>query len=365
MKYWLIMVRINNFFIGIVVILAACSGPWMDKNKIPEEITPNTIVLYDWEGDIPFSVIHSFTEETGINVKYITYGSDIEAEMNMYYRNGDFDVVVIDNDAIPLLKEQNLLAPLNYENVPNFRYISINFRDLVYDPDNIYSIPFNWGTTGLIYLDNDKFVPPSAWADLWVYPETVKIGLREDLPYDNLALTKKVLGESINECAPVVLDRVKERILELRSKIVFVDADSEMAIDELEDGKIDILVGWSDDVFEARDRNLEAQYVLPDEGTMLWGDSFVIPLRSRHKAEAESFINYLLVPENAALILEYNNYASANDSVSSFLSGELKNDSIIFPTDDAMYLSEIYLPVSDECNFQQINLWKDIVSEIE
>jgi spermidine/putrescine-binding protein len=365
MKYRFTMRRTYIFFIGALAILSACAKSQADYGIETVEEPPVKINFYDWEGDIPVEVIDAFTEETGIQVKYSTYESGTEAELNMYYRNGDFDVVVVDNDLIPSLQAHNLLSPLNYENIPNFKYISIDFRDLIYDPKNTYSVPFNWGTTGLIFENNDEFSAPSSCADFWEYPESVKIGLREDLLFDNFSFTKKVLGASINECDSQVLYRAKERLLALGPNIVLVASDSATAVDDLESGRIDILVGWSDDVFEARERNMDVTYILPSEGTMLWGDSFVVPLRSHHKEEAEAFINFLLEPKNAALILEYNNYASANDSARELLPEDLKHDPIIFPSDDSMLYSEIYLPVSDECNAEQIRLWKEIISEIE
>ena len=358
------MIR-NLVIIGTLLLLSACTNSVHERNRMTGNDVVDGIVFYDWEDDIPQEVLDQFTEETGISVNYLTYQSEREMEFNLYFRNADFDVVIMDNDTISEAIKYNLLSKLDYEYIPNFKFISIDFRDLVYDSGNTYSIPFNWGTTGIIYLKNDEFDAPKAWSDLWQVPESIKIGIKYEMPYDNLAFTKKMIGVSINDCDPKTLENVAIQFMALRENIVWIEADAKASIDELEAGNIDMLVGWSDDVFEAKKQGLDVEYVLPEEGTMLWGDSYVVTARSENKDAAMKFINYLLDPQVSAEILEYNNYASANDSVSDYLPADLINDSIIFPDNETMQFSEIYMPVTNKCNAMQLRIWDEIIEAIE
>jgi spermidine/putrescine transport system substrate-binding protein len=353
------------FVLGSFLLLTACSKYVPVNEPVSDDKVPVEIVLFDWEDDIPQEVLDDFLEETGIVVDYIGYDSEQEAEINLFYRNSDFDVIVVDNDSIPLLTKNHLLAEMNYELIPNYKYISINFRDLVYDPENKYSIPFNWGTTGIIYRKGDMINPPQAWADLWQYSDSIKIGLKREMAFDNLAFAKKMLGVSINDCDPQKMQNVADQFLLLEDNVVWLETDAKHSIDELQNGNVDMVIGWSDDVLEAEERGLEVVYVLPEEGTVLWGDSFVISARSKHHDEAAQFINYLIDPEVSAKIIEYNNYASANDSVQEFLPADLVNSPIIFPDNDSMRHAEIYLPVSDECNALHLQTWKNILNAIE
>ncbi len=348
--------------IGLNFLLAACQN----SLPTPEPAPPESIKLiyYDWEDDIPADVLEEFTARTGIQVVYESYSSDIIVEQDLLDGNGIYDVVVVDNDSIPILVENNLLHELVYENIPNFRYISINFRDLVYDPGNQYSVPFNWGSTGLIWLSDEALPPITSWSDLWTYSENLRIGIRKDDPFDSFAMAKKMLGYSINTCDPASMNEAYQALVALSPSIVQVDTDAGSGIDALQAGEVDLLIGWADDVFEARSRDLNVVYLLPDEGTFLWGDSYVIPNHSPHKREAEQLINFFLEPDIAARILAYNNYASANDQVIASLPTELAMDEIIFPTTSNLLNSEIFMPISEECSQKQLDLWEQFIGQL-
>jgi spermidine/putrescine transport system substrate-binding protein len=348
--------------IGTILFLAACTAGKSDS--ITPGDSPITLVYYDWEDDIPVEILDEFTLRTGIQVDYQSYASSVIAEQALLTDEGSYDVVVIDNDYIPLLAQHNKLHELTYENIPNFRYISINFRDLVYDPGNRFSVPFNWGSTGMILRQGEDMPDIQAWEDLWQYSDTIRIGFRRDLPFDHFAVAKKMLGYSINACDPEILESAYQALLMLSPAVVLVDSDAASAIDEFDSGELDVLIGWSDDVFEARDRNLNITYLLPKEGTFLWGDSYIIPANSRHPKEAEQLINFFLDPVIAGKILQYNRYASANDRIKAYLPAELLFDSTIYPSDAAMQDAEIYLPIPQTCSDQQQAMWDDFINQL-
>ena len=355
LTHWLIL-------IGSFSLLIACRFVKSEVLISPE--APVKLVYYDWEDDIPIDVLDDFTERTGIQVEYQPYLSDTIAEHNLVNGIGIYDVMIADNDTVSLLIKNGLLHELSYENIPNFRYISINFRDLVYDPGNRYSIPFNWGSTGLISRNQQEELRIKTWADLWRLSDEIKIGIRKDIPLDNFAIAKRKLGYSINECDPAVITTAYQALLELTPNLVPLNADTESAIDALESGEIDFLVGWSDDVFEARSRDMDVIYFLPEDGTFLWGDSYIIPMNSSHKAEAEQLINFFLEPKIAARILAYNNYASANDRAYAYLPAELVFDKIIFPPAESLKYAEIFMPISEECHALQLDLWKQLIDQL-
>lgn len=351
----------TTLLFSVIIMLSACQFTDVFKPAISTE--PVTIVFYDWENDVPDDVFEEFTRQTGILVEYQTYDSDIDAEDTLIKGDKQIDVAVLDNDAIPYFIQNNLLHKIKYENIPNFRYISIDFRDLAFDPDNRYSVPFNWGSTGLIVLNSNEMPKLQHWSDLWLYADDLSIGMRGDLPFDNLAVGKMTLGYSINECDPENLNLVMNHLQTLLPSIIFIPSDSIAAVDDLESGKINVLIGWSDDVFEAQDRGLNISYIIPDEGTFLWGDSFVIASASNHAPEAEQLINYLLEPAVAAKILLYNNYANANVAMNSLVPDEYLSDGIIYPSEDVLWQAEIYQPISQSCSDMQTNLWNEFVDQ--
>jgi len=306
---------------------------------------------------MPQSVLDAFTEEYGVKVTYLTYESQQpEAIENM--RAGEmYDVVVIDNDYIPSLLADGLLAEIDYRNVPNFDNISANFRNLAYDPSNKHSVPFNWGTTALVVRSDLVEEPVTRWADLWDPRYAGKIAIRGDDP-ELIYVTLKSLGYSINSEDPDELEAALERMLEIRDAILFVDVYAEEAVPLLLSGEAVILVGWAEDVLWGREENEALTYVLPEEGALLWGDNFVIPANSPHKYTAEVFLNFLLRPEICAEIVNENWYATANEAAHPFIDPDIVNDPAIFPPNEKLENAEVYLPLSPEGSRLHAEIWE-------
>ena len=124
------------------------------------------LIFYNWEGDLPQSIIDDFQQEFGVEVIYKVYETQ-EAVIEELRAGQSYDVVVMESRFIPILVKEGLLAPLDYHNLPNSKYISPAFRDLLYDPGNLYSVPYNWGTTALIVRKDLLEAPVTRWADLW------------------------------------------------------------------------------------------------------------------------------------------------------------------------------------------------------
>ncbi|MBC7251532.1 MAG: spermidine/putrescine ABC transporter substrate-binding protein [Anaerolineae bacterium] len=313
------------------------------------------LIFYDWAEDMPQSVLDAFTEEYGVQVAYVTYESQEEAMDNI--KAGEvYDVVVMDNDAVPLLLADNLLAEIDYRNVPNFDNISLNFRDLAYDPGNKHSVPFNWGTTGLVVRSDLVEKLPTHWSSLWDPCYAGKIALREGVPYDFIGLTLKSLGFSINSEDPGELEVALKRMLQLKESAIFVGSYAEDAVPVLLSGEAVILVGWAEDVLLAREYSDDIVYILPEEGTLLWGDNFVIPANSPRKYTAEVFLNFLLRPEISAQITNENYYATPNEAARPFIEPDILNDPVVFPSNDALANAEVFLPRSVE----GAKLWDEI-----
>ena len=343
--------------VGILIALVGCEV----KPTLPSTPTPpplaEELVFYDWEEDMPQFVLDAFTEEYGVKVTYLTYESQLEEAMENMRAGEVYDVVVIDNYYVPTLVADGLLAEIDYRNVPNFDNISANFRDLAYDPGNKHSVPFNWGSTGLVVRSDLLEEPVTRWADLWDPRYAGKIAVRDDEP-ELLYVTLKSLGYSINSEDPNKLEAALERMLELRQAVRFVGPYAEDAVPALLSGEAVILVGWAEDVLAAREENEAIVYVLPEEGALLWGDNFVIPANSPRKYTAEVFLNFLLRPEISAQIVNQNYYATANEAAHPFIDPDIVNDPAIFPPNEDLTNAEVYLPLSPEIDKLCIEIWE-------
>jgi spermidine/putrescine transport system substrate-binding protein len=320
---------------------ASVSAAAPPANKYAEEIT-----VYNWDGDIPESVLAAFTRETKVRINYLVFNSQEEAIANIRAGN-PYDVAVIDGRFISLLAKEGLLTRLNYENLQNFKYISPNFRGLAYDPDNHFSIPYSWGTTGLLVNTGIEDVPVRRWADLWDLRYAGKVAISVSYPREAMGMTLKSLGYSANSEHPAEIETALARLLELQLNPSFLYRYyPEFGLATMKSGKVLIAVGFSGDLLESQKNGLSVAYILPEEGLLLWADTFIVPKSSRHQATAELFINFLLRPEISADIVNQKYYASANEAARPFVLPQILANRAIYPTDEMLMKAEIFEALS-------------------
>ena len=185
--------------LGCIGLMAACSRQEPPPSAKPRNTTPE-LVFYDWAEDMPQSVLDDFTKKSGITVRYETYESQEEAVENIR-KGGSYDVVVLEHDFVPGLVAAGRLAEIDFRKVPNFKNISPNFRDLATDPGNRHTVPYHFGTTGLIVRTDLAKLPVKRWKDLFDARLKGKIAIRPE--YRELSgLTLLSLGYPLNSENP-------------------------------------------------------------------------------------------------------------------------------------------------------------------
>jgi len=341
----------------IATLLAACSTP-------TPQPTPTAIPLakeinfYDWEEDMPQSILDAFTEEYSIKVNYFIYESQEEAIANIQ-AGQIYDVVVMESRFIPQLVKENLLAELDQRNLDNSKNLSANFRELAYDPGNHYSIPYNWGTTGLVVRSDLAAEPVTRWADLWDVRYAGRVGLWMGQRREVISLTLKSLGYSANSEDPAELEAALERLLELNSHVLTLeDFDLYTSIGVLNNAQAIITMGYASDALDGREQNPAITYVLPKEGALLWNDTFVIPANSPNKYTAELFLNFLMRADINAKIVNENLYATPNEAAYPFIEADIMNNAVIFPSNEDLLNAELILPLSPEGQRLYDEIWE-------
>ena len=326
----------------LVFLLAACNSQTQEPE--PEQFAEE-ITLFNWADDLPTELFDQFAEEYGVTVNLVTYESSDEADDRL--RAGEvFDVMVIENQFIPGLAGAGLLAEIDFTNILNFRNISANFRDLAYDPSNTHSVPYSWGTTGLV-VRTDMVSDVDQWSDLWdpalmdqvVYFATEQRAL--------MAVALKSLGYSINTTNPDEVEEAVDKLIELGQIAQMEDPDAYSTAPTLVAGDAAIAIGYAYDIIEAQAEIDTVEYILPEEGTMLWGDNYVLPAASTKKLTAELFLDFLLRPEVTAQIVEYNHYPTPNEGAMSLIDPEVLANPLIFPPNEALAHAELFLPLDD------------------
>ncbi len=337
-----------------LMLLTACSGLGQPLTPTPAPLAEE-LVFYDWSGDLIETLFDDFEEEYGIQVTYVVYETPEEAVENI--RAGEqYDLVVLENEYIPSLVEADLLARIDYRNVPNFSHISANFRDLAYDPGNKHTVPYSWGTTGLIVRSDLVEEPVTSWADMWDPRYSGKV-VGWLIPRYTLGAALKSLGYSINSEDPDELEEALERLIELKPKATWLSVENTSAY-HLTEGEALIALGWAYDAQVGQEENDAIIYVLPEDGTILWGDNFVIPANSPHKYEAELLLDFILRPEITGQLVNLNYYAMTSDGAVPFIDPEILNDPIIHPQTEELQNAEILLPLSPEGERLYAEIWE-------
>ena len=332
-----------SMIIAVIGLAAWGSAPPVDTATAPP--LAEELIFYNWPDDMPGSALEAFTAEYGVRIIYQTFDSFEEAVDHI--RAGEiYDVVNLDSRFIPALIAEGRLAEIDHTHIPNFKNISANFRDLVYDPGNRYTVPYNWGTTGLVVRDDLTFTPVTNWADLWDPRYEGKVAIWEGESREVLGLTLKSLGYDANSENPAELEAALVRLLDIKPGLHLLDSGPESLSSLLEQGEVIVSMGYAGDVLEARQLTSHITYVLPGEGALMWSENFVIPANSPNKATAELFLNFIMRREIAAQIANENYYATPNEAAYAFIDPAILNDPVIFPPNENLVNAELILPLS-------------------
>lgn len=358
--------RIIILLFNIIVLAILLPGCDAATAILPAPTPPAELVFFNWAGDMPADVLADFTAETGIAVRYVSYDTSEEAAARL--AGGEqFDLAVLENHFIPALAKQGLLRTVPSDQIPNLSHVAPAFLGLAYDPENRYSIPYTWGTTGLV-IRSDLAGGMHQWEDLWDHRYQGKVGLRP-MPRDMIGMALKSLGYPANSEDRRALEDALDKLRLLRGSVQMVGEDPESAYQALESGQVVALVGWVEDYLLARDNGLPVTYVLPDEGVILWGDSYIIPASSAAPAAAEALINFLLRPDISARITNATGYVTANADARSLIDPQLSHDPAVIPPDPELVKTiaraEVLLPLSPAGEQAYADLWQRFESYLK
>jgi spermidine/putrescine transport system substrate-binding protein len=333
---------------------AACAAAQPEPTPAPPEQGP--LVIYGWSGYLPQSILDAFTAESGIPVEYLIYSDQEEAMQGMHAGNR-YDLVILSNVYVPMAVSENLLSELDKEQIPNFRNVAVNFRNLAYDPESRYSIMIQWGTTGLVVRTDRVVEPVTSWGDMWNPAYVGKVGIWP-YPTDMIGITLKALGYSYNSEEPQQLNEAEEKLLQLRKNVFFLDPDTSTGAPHLLDDKTVMIYGWTYDAVQAQEQLDTAVWVLPKEGTFLWTDNVTIPRNSLHKEAAEQFINFLLRAEVSAQMVNELSVPTSNEAARAFIKPEILNDPLVYPSTKSLQGAEFRAALSKETQERHAQIWE-------
>ena len=321
-----------------------------------------TINVYNWgqylsDGtDDYINVIEEFEAAyPNIKVNYMTYDSNESMYTKLKTGGSLFDIIIPSDYMVEKLIAEDMLEPLDMANIPNFQYIDESFRDPSYDPGSVYSVPYTWGGVGVIY--NTKYVDEAdtgGWELLWNEKYAGKI-LMFDNPRDAFAIAQLELGYDINTEDSTLLTLSANLLREQKPLVQMYVMDQ--VFDKMQRGEAWIAPYYAGDYLLMVEENPDLAFYYPEEGFNLFVDAVCIPKGSEHKAEAETFINFLLSPEICGQNLEYLGYSSPSSAAKEFMDPEVASDPIAYPDTETLARGLSFSSLSLEGTQEMNSLW--------
>lgn len=343
-----------------LVVLISCFGPFAAAEEPDPTVTIN---VYNWgeyiangtEGSLDVNA--EFTRRTGIKVNYTTFDSNESLYSKLAGGGADYDVIIPSDYMVSKLIHQNMLAPLNYENIPNYQYVDEQFRDPVYDPGGVYSVPYTWNIVGLFY--NKEFVDKEVlgWDILWDPDYAGKI-LMFDNPRDAFMIAQFRLGQSINSTDPEDWYAAAELLKEQRPLLQAYVMDQ--IFDKMESGEAWIAPYYAGDAAILVDSSDSIGFVAPQEGTNFFVDAICIPATSSHKREAEAYINFLCDPEIAGANMNYVGYSTPETAAKAYMDKETLQSPMHYPSDEVLANTEAFVDLPEDISKLVDTLWAEV-----
>ena len=327
------------------------------------------LYVYNWGEYIDEDVISQFEEETGITVVYDLFETNEEMYPVIEAGAVNYDVVCPSDYMIQKMRENDLLAELNFDNIPNIDQIDPAYMEMsqAFDPENKYSVPYCWGTVGILYntrlLDELGVPAPTKWADLWDERLSGEI-LMQDSVRDAFMVALKKDGYSMNSESKDELEQAKQELIDQKPLVQAYVIDQ--VRDKMIGGEAAVGVIYSGEMLYIQDEvanlglDYNLEYVIPEEGTNLWLDSWVIPKNAKNKENAEKWIDFMCRPEIAKANFEYITYPTPNKGAFELLDEDMQNNKAVFPDIDSLKDSEVYQYLGDDTDAVYNELWKEV-----
>ena len=317
-----------------------------DSHMSPEEQV--TINVYNWGqyiadgSDGSVDIIAAFEEAyPNIKVNYSTYDSNEIMYSKLANGGITVDVIIPSDYMVARMRQEGMLQELNFDNIPNYQYVDDTFKNTSYDPENKYSVPYTWGTVGIIY--NSKYVDESdvtGWELLWNEKYAGKI-LMFDNSRDAFGITQYMLGYDVNTTDETELQACADKLAEQKPLVQQYVMDQ--IFDAMENEEAWIAPYYAGDYMTMSQNNPDLKFYLPeDQGFNLFIDAMCIPTCAQEKEAAEPFINFLCDPEVSAANMDWVGYSTPIGAAKEYLDPETANNDIAYPAQEKLIKASSY-----------------------
>ncbi|MBE0450468.1 MAG: spermidine/putrescine ABC transporter substrate-binding protein [Clostridia bacterium] len=295
--------------------------------------------VYNWGDYIDEDIFEMFEEETGIKINYETYATNEEMYTKIKKGGTKYDLAIPSEYMIEKMIREEMLEKIDLSKIPNYINIDEDFKNLSFDPDNAYSVPYFWGTVGIIYNTELIDEPIQSWDVLWDDKYAGQFTMM-DSQRDSIMVALKKLGYSMNTKNLDELEEAKQLLIEQKPMVLAYVGDN--VKDMLISGEAAMAVVWSGEASAVIQEYDEFEYVLPVEGSNKWFDNIVIPKGAKNIDAAHQFIDFLCRSDIGFLNADYVGYSTVNSETLKLIDPDLMGTTYAYPLDEWIENYEIF-----------------------
>ncbi|MEW6566908.1 MAG: spermidine/putrescine ABC transporter substrate-binding protein [Chloroflexota bacterium] len=353
------------FTVLAVLLVAGCgrAAPTPEAEATqPAAVEPaRELQLFNWTEYIDPEIYTLFEEEYGIRVVENNFASNEEMLAKLQGGATGYDVIFPSDYTVSIMIEEGMLAPLDHSRLSNLGNLGERFRQVPYDPGNVYCIPYQWGTTGLGY-NASEVDEPQSWSVLFEpdpqapwYGRTTML----DDPREAFGAALAYLGYSVNTTDEAQLQQARDLLIQAKPGLLGYDSDQYE--DLLAAGETLVAHGWNGDILMGQAENPDLAYTVPSEGGVIWIDNMCIPSTTPpdRALAAHLFIDFILRPDIGAMVSEFTYFATPNQAAEGMLSEELLTDPAVYPPDEVVERLQFLEPLGElESVYQR--MWDEV-----
>ncbi len=368
------MKRIVSLFLAIILIFSCSVIAFAEQSPLTEtelqakykKLAGTSINVYNWGEYISdgsegaMNVNEEFEKLTGIKVNYTTYETNESMYTKLKSGGAAYDIIIPSDYMIQRLIEEDYLEKINFDNIPNYKNIMDEYKNLYYDPQNEYSVPYNVGMVGIIYNKTMVKGNPTSWSLMWDEQYAGQI-LQFNNPRDGFASAMFLLGIDVNTQDEKEWRRAYNKLIEQKGVVQSYVSDE--IFNKMEAGDAAIAAYYAGDYLLMKDNNPDLEFYYPEEGTNIFVDAMCIPKGCQNKEAAELYINFMLSEEVALANAEYLYYATPNKTVINNENYSLKGNPILYPDEASKPKTQYYHNLNPYTLSLMTKLWSELKIE--
>jgi len=358
--------KIASVFLALMIAVVPCCFVSAAEQSEIDALRGTKLYVYNWGeyisdgADGSLDVNAAFEEKYGIDVIYDTYDTNEVMYSKLKGGGVSYDIVIPSDYMIERMIAEDMLQKIDFSNIPNYKYIPDQYKNLAHDPKNEYSVPYTVGMVGLIYNTTMVEQAPESWTALWdeTYANSI---LMINNPRDAFAIAQSILGMDFNNESPVSW-RVAAELLKEQKSVSPAYVNDEIFL-KMESGEAALAPYFAGDFLTMKDNNPDLDFVYPKEGVNFFVDGACILKDAKNKLAAELYINFLLDPEVALANAEYICYASPHTEVYTNPEYSFYQDEILYP-EEGKFKTQLFLNLDPEILALMSTLWDDVKNHV-